>query len=181
MTRDIKRGTRGILSPVTFTLYNILPTIVEVGLVIGYLLRQYDIQFSVITAATLAIYIFYTVTVTNWRNDYRRAVNELDSETNSKATDSIINFETVNYFGNEDYEARICKDGLQRLETAALNAADLHVTGAEVTFSHVDFSYSLKRQIFTISTSPSRQAQQQPLSGTVAPEIVNGASAFPLL
>lgn len=122
MTRDIERGTRSILSLVTLTLYNILPTVVEVGLIIGYLLWQYDIWFSVITVSTLAIYIAYTVTVTDWRTHYRRTVNELDSEANSKAIDSIINYETVKYFGNEDYESKNYDDGLQRLETAALKS-----------------------------------------------------------
>ncbi len=122
VTRDIERGTRGIMSLITLTLYNILPTVVEVGLVLSYLLWQYDIWFSVITATTLAIYIAYTILVTDWRTHFRRAVNELDSEANTKAIDSIINYETVEYFGNEDYESRNYDDGLQRLETAALKS-----------------------------------------------------------
>lgn len=122
MTRDIERGSRGILSLITFSLYNILPTIVEVGLVLAYLLWQYDVWFSVITASTLLIYTFYTVKVTDWRTQFRRTVNELDSETSSKAIDSIINYETVKYFGNEPYESRSYDDGLQRLESAALKS-----------------------------------------------------------
>jgi len=122
MTRDIERGTRSILSLVTLTLYNILPTVVEVGLILGYLLWQYDIWFSVITVVTLTIYIAYTVIVTDWRTHFRRAVNDLDSEANSKAIDSIINYETVKYFGNEDYEAKNYDTGLDRLETAALKS-----------------------------------------------------------
>ena len=122
MTRDIERGTRSILSLVTLTLYNILPTVVEVVLILGYLLWQYDIWFSVITAGTLAIYIVYTVTVTDWRTHFRRTVNELDSVANSRAIDSIINFETVKYFCNEDYEAKNYDDGLRRLEIAAIKS-----------------------------------------------------------
>ncbi len=122
VTRDIERGSRGILSLITFSLYNILPTIVEVGLVIGYLVWQYDIWFSVITASTLLVYIVYTIKVTDWRTQFRRTVNELDSETSSKAIDSIINYETVKYFGNEEYESRNYDDGLQRLESAALKS-----------------------------------------------------------
>ena len=122
LTRDIERGTRGMLSLVTFTLYNILPTLVEVGLVIGYLLWRYDIWFSVITTITLALYVTYTIVVTNWRTQFRRTMNELDSEANTRAIDSILNYETVKYFGNENYEATKYDDGLQRLEAAALKS-----------------------------------------------------------
>ena len=122
MTRDIERGTRGVLSLITLTLYNILPTIVEVALVLGYLLWQYDIYFSAITAVTLVIYIAYTITVTDWRTTFRRAVNELDSQANNRAADSIINYETVKYFGNEEYEAKIYDNSLEQLEAAALKS-----------------------------------------------------------
>jgi ATP-binding cassette, subfamily B, heavy metal transporter len=122
MTRDIERGSRGILSLVTYTLYNILPTIVEVALVLGFLIWQYDIWFTVITATTLAVYVIFTVKVTNWRTHFRRTVNQLDSETNNKAIDSIINYETVKYFGNEAYEAENYDCGLQKVEGAALKS-----------------------------------------------------------
>ncbi|MEA5097620.1 MAG: ABC transporter ATP-binding protein/permease [Burkholderiaceae bacterium] len=122
LTRDIERGTRGMLTLITYTLYNILPTLVEVGLVLGYLLWHYDIWFAVITAATLALYILYTVMVTDWRTNFRRVMNELDSEANTRAVDSIINYETVKYFGNEDYEAKNYDGSLQRLEAAALKS-----------------------------------------------------------
>ena len=122
MTRDIDRGSRGILSLVTYTLYNILPTLVEVVLVLGYLLWQYDMWFSIIAAATLAVYVVFTVMVTDWRTQFRRAVNQLDSETNNRAIDSIINYETVKYFGNEEHEARTYDNGLQQVEQAALRS-----------------------------------------------------------
>ena len=122
LTRDIERGSRGILSLITFTLYNILPTLVEVLLVLGFLLWHYDFWFAVITAATLSLYIIYTIKVTDWRTHFRRAVNELDSEANSRAIDSIINYETVKYFGNEAYEASNYDEGLRRLEEAALKS-----------------------------------------------------------
>src|SRR5690606_33325187 len=122
MTRDIERGTRGIASLVSYTLYSILPTIIEVVLVIGYLALNYDIWFSVITAIALTVYIVFTIVVTEWRTNFRRTMNELDSKANVKAIDSLINYETVKYFGNEDYEARRYDEGLQRYETAAVKS-----------------------------------------------------------
>ncbi len=106
LTRDIERGTRSINSLISYTLYSILPTLVEIGLVIGILLHQYDSIFAIITLVTLTIYIVFTVKVTNWRTTLRRRANELDSAANARAIDSLLNFETVKYFNNEDYEAR---------------------------------------------------------------------------
>jgi ABC-type transport system involved in Fe-S cluster assembly fused permease/ATPase subunit len=122
MTRDIERGTRGIGSLVSYTLYSILPTFIEVTLVIGYLALNYDIWFSVITAGALVTYIFFTIFVTEWRTNFRRTMNDLDSKANTKAIDSLINYETVKYFGNEDYEAQRYDEGLQRYETAAVKS-----------------------------------------------------------
>ena len=106
LTRDIERGTRSIGSLISYTLYSILPTLVEIGLVMSILLVQYDAVFALITLATLTIYIVFTVTVTNWRTALRREANELDSAANARAVDSLLNFETVKYFNNEGYEAR---------------------------------------------------------------------------
>jgi ATP-binding cassette, subfamily B, heavy metal transporter len=122
MTRDIERGTRGISTLVSFTLFNILPTLVEITLVLGYLVLKYDIWFSVITVVALVLYIGYTVAVTEWRTHFRRTMNDLDSKANTKAIDSLINYETVKYFGNEDYEARRYDEGLQRYEAAAVKS-----------------------------------------------------------
>jgi ABC-type transport system involved in Fe-S cluster assembly fused permease/ATPase subunit len=122
MTRDMERGTRGIASLVSYTLYSILPTLVEITLVIGYLALNYDIWFSVITAAALVTYIVFTVVVTEWRTHFRRTMNDLDSKANVKAIDSLINYETVKYFGNEDYEARRYDHGLQHYESAAVKS-----------------------------------------------------------
>jgi ABC-type transport system involved in Fe-S cluster assembly fused permease/ATPase subunit len=122
MTRDIERGTRGIASLVSYTLYSILPTLVEITLVIGYLALHYDIWFSVITAAALVVYVVFTVVVTEWRTHFRRTMNDLDSKANTKAIDSLINYETVKYFGNEDYESRRYDQGLQHYETAAVKS-----------------------------------------------------------
>ena len=120
MTRDIERGTRGISSLVSYTLFSILPTLVEITLVIGYLALHYDIWFSIITVCALVIYISFTIGVTEWRTHFRRTMNELDSKASTKAVDSLINYETVKYFGNEDYEAQRYDDGLRRYEDAAV-------------------------------------------------------------
>jgi ATP-binding cassette subfamily B protein len=122
MTRDIERGTRGISSLVSFTLYSILPTLVEITLVIGYLMLHYDMWFAGITIAALVVYIAYTVGVTEWRTNFRRTMNDLDSKANTRAVDSLINYETVKYFGNEDYEAQRYDHSLQRWETAAVKS-----------------------------------------------------------
>ncbi len=122
MTRDIERGTRGISSLVSYTLFSILPTLVEITLVLGYLVLHYDIWFAGITFVALVSYISFTVVVTEWRTHFRRTMNELDSKANTKAIDSLINYETVKYFGNEDYEAQRYDDGLKRYETAAVRS-----------------------------------------------------------
>ncbi len=122
MTRDIERGTRGISSLVSYTLFSILPTLVEITLVLGYLVLHYDIWFAAITAGALTSYIAFTVVVTEWRTHFRRTMNDLDSKANTRAIDSLINYETVKYFGNENYEARRYDEGLQRYENAAVRS-----------------------------------------------------------
>ena len=122
VTRDIERGTRGISTLISYTLFSILPTLVEISLVLGYLSLQYDIWFSVITITALSIYILFTVFVTEWRTNFRRTMNDLDSKANVRAIDSLLNYETVKYFGNEDYEARRYDEGLQRFERAAVQS-----------------------------------------------------------
>jgi ABC-type transport system involved in Fe-S cluster assembly fused permease/ATPase subunit len=122
MTRDIERGTRGVSSLVSYTLFSILPTLIEIVLVIAYLAWHYEIWFSIITAGALVCYIAFTVSVTEWRTHFRRTMNDLDSKANTKAIDSLINYETVKYFGNADYEARRYDEGLQRYEAAAVKS-----------------------------------------------------------
>jgi ATP-binding cassette subfamily B protein len=122
MTRDIERGTRGVGSLISYTLFNILPTLVEIVLVLAYLVTHYDIWFSAITFFALVLYIVFTITVTNWRTHFRRTMNELDSKANTKAIDSLINYETVKYFGNEEYEAKRYDEGLQHFESAAVKS-----------------------------------------------------------
>jgi ATP-binding cassette subfamily B protein len=120
VTREIDHGVRGITSLVSFTLYSILPTLLELSLVIGYLAFHYEPAFALIVVASLVVYIGYTVVITNWRVKYRRQFNELDARASSRAVDSLLNFETVKYFGNEDYEARRYDDTLSAQQNMAL-------------------------------------------------------------
>lgn len=122
VTRDIERGTRGVSSLVSYTLFSILPTLVEITLVLGYLALNYDLWFSLITMVALVFYVVFTVLVTEWRTHFRRTMNDLDSKANTRAIDSLLNYETVKYFGNEDYEARRYDEGLQRYERAAVRS-----------------------------------------------------------
>jgi ATP-binding cassette subfamily B protein len=122
VTREIDHGIRGIGSLISFTLYSILPTLVELTLVIGYLLLKYEIWFAVIVGASLVVYIAFTFVVTNWRTRFRREMNELDAKASSRAVDSLLNFETVKYFGNEDYEARRYDATLAQQERAAIRS-----------------------------------------------------------
>ncbi|GAB3265571.1 ABCB family ABC transporter ATP-binding protein/permease [Chitinimonas naiadis] len=120
VTRDIERGTRGIGSLLSFMLFNILPTLLEIAMVTGILVTLYDWRFAAVTLSTIAVYAAFTIGVTEWRTKTRRAMNELDSKANVKAVDSLLNYETVKYFGNERYEASRYDESLQRWEKAAI-------------------------------------------------------------
>jgi ATP-binding cassette subfamily B protein len=122
LTRDIERGTRSIGSLISYTLYSILPTLVEIALVIGILAARYAWDFTLITGVTLTIYVIFTIVVTNWRTVLRREVNELDSAANVRAVDSLINFETVKYFNNERWEHDRYDEQMQKWETAQIRS-----------------------------------------------------------
>ena len=122
VTRDIERGTRGISSLVSYTLYSIVPTLVEFALIIGILLAKYDVWFAGITVVALVTYISFTIVVTEWRTHFRRTMNELDSKANVKAIDSLLNYETVKYFGNEEYEARRYDQSMESWKRAAIRS-----------------------------------------------------------
>ena len=122
MTRDIERGVRGIESLISYSLYSIVPTLIEVGLVLSILAVKFDAWFAWITMAALALYIFFTVRITEWRTQFRRQANEFDSAAHTKAIDSLLNYETVKYFGNEAFEAGRYDESLERLRRARLKA-----------------------------------------------------------
>jgi len=131
VTREIDQGIRGISSLISFTLYSILPTLIEITLVVAYLVWNYEIWFAAIVGASLSVYILFTVTVTNWRTKVRRRWNELETRAHSRAVDSLLNFETVKYFGNEEYEARRYDDTLADSQrTAVLSQQSLNVLNA---------------------------------------------------
>ncbi len=120
VTRDIERGTRGISTLLSYMLFSIIPVILEFSLVAVVLLTKFDWRFAAVTFTAVAVYIFFTVSVTEWRMDIRRQANELDSRANTRAIDSLLNYETVKYFNNEEYEARRYDDNLRKYETAAV-------------------------------------------------------------
>jgi len=120
VSRDIERGTRGIGFLLNFMLFNILPTLLEIGLVAAILLSKYNAWFAGITFVTLILYIGFTLYVTEWRMGVRRSMNELDSRANSRAIDSLLNYETVKYFGNEQYEAKRYDHNMEQWEGAAV-------------------------------------------------------------
>ncbi len=100
MTRDIERGTRAVHSLISYSLYSIIPTLIEVALVLTLLAVKFDAWFAWITLTALVFYIAFTVTVTNWRTQFRKQMNELDSKPPSKAIDSLLNYETVKYYNH---------------------------------------------------------------------------------
>ena len=122
MTRDIERGTRGVHSLISYSLYSIIPTLIEVTLVLSILAVKFDIWFAWITLAALACYITFTVTVTEWRTQFRKEMNELDSSAHSRAIDSLLNYETVKYFNNENFEAKRYDDNLAKYRKAAIKS-----------------------------------------------------------
>ncbi len=122
MTRDIERGVRGIESMVSFALFNLAATLVEVLLVLFILAHRFDWWFAAITLTALGLYIAYTVWVTEWRIQFRRQANQFDSAAHSKAIDSLLNYETVKYFNNEQFEARRYDQSLEQLRRAQLKA-----------------------------------------------------------
>jgi len=122
LTRDIERGTRGISTLLSFMVFSVLPTLLEIALVTGFLIYQFDVWFGVITIGALAIYVALTFMISEWRTTHRRQMNEMDSKANTKAVDSLLNYETVKYFGNERYEASRYDENLKRYERAVVTS-----------------------------------------------------------
>jgi len=122
MTRDIERGTRAVHSLISYSLYSIVPTLIEVTLVLTLLAVKFDVWFAGITIIALVVYISFTVVMTEWRTQFRKQMNELDSSAHSRAIDSLLNYETVKYFNNEDFEARRYDENLERYRRAAVKS-----------------------------------------------------------
>jgi ATP-binding cassette, subfamily B, heavy metal transporter len=122
MTRDIERGVRGIESLISYSLYSIIPTLIEVALVLTILAVKFDVWFAVITVSALALYITFTVLITEWRTKFRKEANEFDSAAHTKAVDSLLNYETVKYFNNEQFEASRYDESLEKLRKARLKS-----------------------------------------------------------
>jgi len=120
ISRDIERGSRGISFLLNFMIFNILPTLVEIGLVSIILLLNYDSVFALITTGTILLYILYTLLVTEWRMRFRRTMNDMDSQANNQAVDSLLNYETVKYFNNETFELAKYDQKLARWESSAI-------------------------------------------------------------
>ncbi len=124
LSRAIERGVKGIEFLLSFMLFNILPTLLEIFMVSGILWVLYDFWFALITFVTIVIYIAFTLIVTEWRMKFRREMNQRDDEANTKAIDSLINYETVKYFNNEDHESRRYDNALRGYETAAVKSQE---------------------------------------------------------
>ena len=122
MSRDIERGVRGIESLIAYSLYSIVQTLIEVLLVLTILGVKFDKWYAIITLLALATYIYFTVTITEWRTKFRKQVNEFDSNAHSRAIDSLLNYETVKYFGNEGFEAKRYDENLDKLRVARIKA-----------------------------------------------------------
>jgi ATP-binding cassette, subfamily B, heavy metal transporter len=142
VTRDIERGTRGISTVMSYMLFSVIPIVLEISLVTLLLAKKFDWTFVAITLSAIALYIVATIGITNWRTKHRREMNDMDSKANTRAVDSLLNYETVKYFGNEEFEAGRYDKNLQRYEAAAtktetslgiLNSAQSFVIALAVT------------------------------------------------
>ncbi len=122
LTRSIERGTRAIELLLRFSLFNIVPTAVELALVFVILWRALDAAIAVVTIVTVVIYVAYTMAVTEWRIRFRREMNEADNRAHTRAIDSLLNYETVKYFGNEEHEARRLDEALRGYQHAAVRS-----------------------------------------------------------
>ena len=122
MTRDIERGTRAVHSLISYSLYSIIPTLIEVTLVLTLLATKFDVVFAWITLTALVLYVAFTVSVTQWRTQFRKVMNELDSKAHTRAIDSLLNYETVKYFNNESFEAKRYDEALEKLRKAGLKS-----------------------------------------------------------
>lgn len=142
LSRDIERGTSGISFVMRFMVFNIVPTFVELAMVVGILYQQYGIEFALIILVAVVLYVAFSVKATNWRTRFVRQMNQADSTTNTKAVDSLLNYETVKYFNNEAFEAERYDHNLAQWESArrknrlslfALNAGQAFIIASAMT------------------------------------------------
>jgi ABC-type transport system involved in Fe-S cluster assembly fused permease/ATPase subunit len=122
LTRDIERGTRALQTLVSYSLYTIIPTLVELSFVLILLGTKFDLGYVWITLGALVVYGVFTITITEWRTKYRKAMNELDSKANTRAIDALLNFETVKYFNNEEFESARYEQGLEAFRGAQMKS-----------------------------------------------------------
>ncbi|MCU7863593.1 MAG: ABC transporter ATP-binding protein/permease [Candidatus Thiodiazotropha sp. (ex Lucinoma borealis)] len=122
ISRDLERGTRSVSTILNYMVFSIIPMVVEFSLVAAVLLTQYEIIFTLVTFGTVAVYVGFTLAITEWRMEYRHTMNRLDSQANSQAFDSLINYETVKYFGNESLELKRFDETLSRWEDNAVKS-----------------------------------------------------------
>ena len=122
LTRDIERGRSALQTLVSYSLYTIIPTLVELSFVLALLGTKFDLGYVWITLSALVVYGVFTITLTEWRTKYRKAMNELDSKANTRAIDALLNFETVKYFNNEQYESARYETGLEAFRAAQMKS-----------------------------------------------------------
>jgi ABC-type transport system involved in Fe-S cluster assembly fused permease/ATPase subunit len=159
VSRDIDRGTRGISTLLSYMLFSIIPVILEFSLVAAVLLSKFDWRFAAITFAAVVVYLGFTFSVTEWRMEIRRQANELDSKANSRAIDSLLNYETVKYFNNEEFEARRYDENLKKYESAevrneaslgALNIGQSAIIAVAVTLLMIMAAQGVVNQSLTL-------------------------------
>ena len=152
LSRDIERGTSGISFLMRFMVFNIVPTLLEIALVVVLLLMQYGWSFATIILSSVVAYVSFSVKATHWRTTYVQAMNAADSTTNSRAVDSLLNFETVKYFNNERYEAERYDHDLAQWEDArrknrlslfALNGGQAFIIAVAMTLMMANAAYAV--------------------------------------
>lgn len=159
LSRDIERGVSGVRFLLRFMLFNIIPTLLEIALVAGILLSNFGWQYGMIIVAAVVVYILWSVFVTEWRTGHVRTMNRLDSRANTRAIDSLLNYETVKYFGNEGFEAREYDNNLRqweaamvqgRMSLAALNGGQALIIASAVTAMMVLAAHGVANEAMTL-------------------------------
>lgn len=159
LSRDIERGTNGISFLMRFMVFNIVPTLLEISLVVGLLLFQFGISFALIIVISVVVYVGFSMKATDWRTQFVKQMNEADSTTNSRAVDSLLNFETVKYFNNEHFEANRYDDDLaaweiarrrNRLSLFTLNAGQASIIAIAMTAMMANAALGVLNEEMTI-------------------------------